>query len=132
MILIGIKVSEVVIGVMLASITILIAVIAYRKLLARLNKDEVVQADYCVLFGLETSPSKGEIEFYFTSKQPKHVKFEILDAQSNPLLTVLEKDFPANGNIIRWDSTSVQDGSYFYQLVTDNQKTMKKFEIKNN
>lgn len=131
MILIGLKFSEVLIGILLSSITIIILYILYRKLLAYLNKDAITKENYCVLYGLESQPSSGEIEFYFTNQQPKRVTFEILDASMQPIRKIAENDYKPDGHIIRFDSTQLENGTYYYQLKTDNQKTMKRFEIRN-
>ncbi len=131
MILAGLKLSNVLIGILLSSITIIILYILYKKLLAYLNKDAITKENYCVLYGLESQPSKGEIEFYFTNQKTKHVIFEILDASMSPILKLVENEYKPDGHIIRFDSTQLENGTYFYQLRTDNQKTMKRFEIKN-
>ena len=56
------------------SLVVLIGVIIYKRLLIKFKLNTISKDDYCVLFGLENQPSKGEIEIYFTSEKKKNVK----------------------------------------------------------
>jgi hypothetical protein len=40
--------------------------------------------------------------------------------------------FKKGGHIVRFESTSIPDGEYFFGLVTSNQRTVKRFKIQNN
>jgi hypothetical protein len=131
MILIGISAGKVLIGVLLISITLLILVIAYRKYLAHLGKGVPQQGNYCVLYSLEKDPAHGELEFYFTTEIPRQVIFEILSEDASLLETIADAEFGTGGHILRYDSRKLANGTYFYQLRTDNQKTMKKFAVSN-
>jgi hypothetical protein len=44
---------------------------------------------------------------------------------------VSEKNVPEGGHIIRFDTNTLPNGTYFYQLRTENQKTMKRFSVEN-
>ena len=103
--------------------------IAYKELLKRLGKGAPVKEDYAVLFGLEKPQITGEVEFYFTINQPKHILFTILDQQMNPLQTVTDQDYQAGGHILRFNTHSLDNGVYFYCLESENQKTMKRMLI---
>lgn len=122
---------KIVIGVLLVSLTVLILVIAYRKLLAYLGKGQPSPENYCVLYSLEENPASGELEFYFTSPEKKMVRLELLDAQMSLMEMISEKECNVGGNIIRFDSSKFENGLYYYCLKTDNQKTMKKVTLKN-
>ena len=88
-------------------------------------------ADYCVLYSLESPTVKGEVEIYFTTEQARDAKIILLDADMNELQVIKEDKFSSGGNIVRFDTTKVENGNYFYALVTDNQKTTKKMKIQN-
>jgi flagellar hook assembly protein FlgD len=80
---------------------------------------------------LERNEQTGELEFYFTNEEAKHVTFEILSENNEVLETLADKEYKAGGHIVRYDSTRLENGVYFYQLRTDNQKTAKKMIIQN-
>ena len=122
---------DVVIGVMWASLGILVLVILYRLLLRKLSAGRIDKRDFCELYDVETNPIKGEVKFYFTSEMVREVKFIIYDQKMDPLKIV--KDFECNegGNIIHFNSSELADGNYFYGLETENQKIMKKMRINN-
>ena len=130
-VLFGYSVGKVLVGVLFISLAILVLTIAYRKLLAYLGKGSAIAEDYCVLYSLEEQPSKGEIEFYFTSKIARKVTFQIINLDFSLVQVLQEKQVTAGGNIVRFDSTTITNGEYFYQLVSENQKTMKKFVVNN-
>ncbi|MGV3632491.1 MAG: hypothetical protein ACO1O6_14885 [Bacteroidota bacterium] len=131
MILVGYSITKIAVGVLCVSLAILILVIAYRKLLAYLGRGEMPSEKYCVLYSLEVSPAKGELELYFTSEEPKEVTFELLNGDLSLNREIISGEYKPGGHIVRFDSTTVGNGTYFYQLRTDNQKTMKKVVISN-
>lgn len=109
----------------------LVLAIAYRELLKYLGKGTPSKKDYCVLYGLEKNPSVGEVEIYFTSEEKKMVTINILDKDMNFLVEVKSFECSKGGNIVRYDSSQIADGDYFYCLETANQKTMKKMKVQN-
>lgn len=130
-VLAGINFWDVAITVLWVSLLILVLVILYRKLLSRLNRDTPPPEDYCVLYGLEIEPSKGTVEFYFTSEKKRNFQMIILNEAMEEIEVVCEKESNNGGNIIPFDTTKLENGSYFYCLKTDNQKTMKRMTIAN-
>lgn len=120
-----------VIYIMCVTLGILVIAIGYRQLLKYLGRGTPPKEDYCVLYGLEKNPAQGELEFYFTSEQPRSVTINILDQEMNFFTEVTTLDCHKGGNIVRYDSTQIANGNYFYCLQTENQKTMKKMRIQN-
>ena len=110
---------------------ILVIAIAYRQLLRYLGKGTPPKEDYCVLYSLEKNPAEGELEFYFTSEEPKTVTLNILDADMNFLTEIETIECHKGGHIVRYDSTKIENGNYYYCLQTSNQKTMKKMRVQN-
>ena len=131
MLLIGYSWIDVVLWTLYVSLIIIVVVIVYRKILGHLAKDEIKKEDYCELNNLDYEPASGELTFYFTSAKKKEVRLLILDSEMNDLKEIYKKECSVGGNIVRYDSTTLSNGEYFYCLKTDNQKTMKKMTIKN-
>ena len=123
---------NVLMGMLYVSLAVIIFIIAYKKLLAYFGKNAPAPENYCVLYGLETHPASEEVEFYFTSSSPRKITLELLNDDLTPHSTIVEKDVDEGGNIIRFNTRTIPNGTYFYQLRTENQKTMKRFTITNN
>lgn len=111
------------------SLVVLVLVIGYRKLLSYLERNEIKKEDYCVLYNLEESPVTNEAPFYFTSEKVKNVSIWIQDNAMNDLIEVSNQECKIGGNIIRYDTSKLENGTYFYCLKTDNQKISKKMEV---
>lgn len=122
---------DVVIGILYVTLVGTVVFILYRLLLKRLSRGAIVQSDFCVLYPLEQDPAKGELEFYFTTEAQRDVKLTILDQDLKDIATVMEKMATKGGNIVRFDSTTLSNGEYFFCLKTENQKTMKKMRVLN-
>lgn len=131
MVLVGFNFWDVIVGMLWVTLVILILFIGYRWILRRFSRGNVNHDDYCTLLNIEENPASGEIPFYFTSKQVKDVSISILDAQMNEILEVSSKECKVGGNIIRFDSSKIANGDYFYSLKTKNQKVVKKMQVLN-
>lgn len=131
MILVGYSITKIALGILCVSLALLVLIIAYRKLLAYLGKGKIPTEKYCVLYSLDSNPAHGELELYFTSEEPKQLRVELLNADLSFNRELASGEYKAGGHIVRFDSTQVPNGTYFYQLRTENQKTMKKVEIVN-
>tara|TARA_B110000305_G_scaffold97725_2_gene110187 strand:- start:37 stop:435 length:399 start_codon:yes stop_codon:yes gene_type:complete len=131
MLLVGYSFMDVVIGILYVTLVGTVVFILYRLLLKRLSRGAIVQSDFCVLYPLEQDPAKGELEFYFTTEAQRDVKLTILDQDLKDIATVMEKMATKGGNIVRFDSTTLSNGEYFFCLKTENQKTMKKMRVLN-
>ncbi len=131
MILVGFSFMQVVYGVLYTSLGLLVVIVLYRLLLKRLSRGAIDQKNYCELHSLEVNPGKGELPFYFISGEARRVRLTLLDAKMNFLQEIASLDCKVGGNIVRFDSTKIPDGNYFYCLETDNQKVMKKMSVKN-
>lgn len=129
--IISLSIEKTGIAILGTTLILLLLVIAYRKLLAYFRKDHLPKEKYCVLYRIEKNPAEGELEFYFTLEEKKHVDFDFLNDNFESLLSLASKEFEKGGHILRLDSRNYQNGTYYYQLKTDNQKTYKKLEILN-
>lgn len=131
MLLVGYSFYDVLIGVLYASLVLLVLILAYRKLLRHLGRNAVKHEDYCQLYSLEISPAKGELAFYFTSTMVRPFRLLILDQDMKEIEEIVSQDCKVGGNIIRFDSSKLSNGDYFYCLKTDNQKISKKMTVLN-
>ena len=86
---------------------------------------------FAVLYSLENQPASGVVEFYYELKKNKEVRLELLDIDMNFLQEIDKRTGTIGGNIVRFDTNQIDNGNYFYQLTTDNQKTAKKIRIEN-
>ena len=127
MVLVGFSWVDVLLGVLYVSLAILILVIAYKKLLRYLGKGEPVKEKYMVLYTVEKDGAKNEFTFYFTSETEKDFKLVILDAELAEIDVIAESSCTVGGNIVRLSSEALVPNAVFYCLITDNQKTMKRF-----
>jgi hypothetical protein len=131
MILLGYNFGKIGVGFLLISLAVIIFIIAYKKLLSFLSKGEIPEDKYCELYSLEANPASGKIEFFFTSEEEREVSFELLNQDRTLNQTLLQGKCKVGGNIVYFDSSSLLNGVYFYQLKTDNQQTIKKIQILN-
>jgi len=109
---------------------ILVIIILYRFMIKRMSRHRVRQEEYCVLYSLEVNPAFGEIEFYFVTPEARNITFSIWK-QEEKVRELAHKEFSKGGHILRFDSTEIENGEYFFGIETNNQKTIKRFEIKN-
>jgi hypothetical protein len=116
---------------MLASITIITVILLYMRVISKEKGKLITQKKYCVLYSFEENVQQGNLEFYFTNEEMKQVSFELLSEKEEFLELIKEGQFKPGGHIIRFDSTKIKNGVYFYQLRTDNQIIKKKMVVDN-
>jgi|APGre2960657444_1045066.scaffolds.fasta_scaffold143435_2 hypothetical protein len=116
---------------MLTSITIITVILLYMRVISKEKGKLITQKKYCVLYSFEENVQQGNLEFYFTNEEMKQVSFELLSEKEEFLELIKEGQFKPGGHIIRFDSTKIKNGVYFYQLRTDNQIIKKKMVVDN-
>lgn len=131
MVLGGFTFMDVVFGVLYSTLGILVVVLGYRYILRRLSKGSIEKKDYCELYTLEMDPAHGELPFYFTSEIQRQVRLLLLDEKMELLKEIAAFECKVGGNIVRFDSSTLNDGVYYYSLETENQKVMKKMYVYN-
>lgn len=121
---------EKLLDVLFYSLIVLVAIVLYRLLLKRLSRGRIDNATFCTLYSLEKNPASGEIEFYFVVPDMMKVEFSIW--KENEKIVELRNDhFKKGGHIVRYDSTHLDNGEYFFGIVTSNQRTIKRFNVAN-
>jgi len=111
------------------TLVILVLIILYRMLLRYLNRKRVKTEDYCTLYTVEDQPVSGVIPFYFTTNQARKVTLLLETVSGEAVATLKEDPFEAGGHIVRYDSSQLPEGIYFYVLKTENQEIRKKLVI---
>lgn len=121
---------EIVVDVLVISLIVILIIIGYQKFIKVLSKNQIQREEYCVLYNTETFEVTGEVEFYFQCPRAMQVTFKIWSLED--METVIEsKEFSEGGHIIRYDSKLLTNGLYTFGIETFNQKTVKKFAVKN-
>lgn len=116
-------------AVLIVVVAITLLVVAYKSLLRNMQKGKVDQKKYAVLFDLENNQVSGEVEFYFTLEEEKPVRFIMLDSNMQEVCEVVSGNYDAGGHIVRFNVNTLAPGVYFYSIVTDNQRSMKKIMV---
>jgi hypothetical protein len=121
---------EAILKFLFVSFLILLAVIAYKRLLKRFQKGQVVHQDYCELYNLDQEPASGELSFYFVCPVAQQVQFGIW--KDRELIHELgNQTYEKGGHIIRFDSTQLANDVYYYGIVTADQETTKRMQVLN-
>jgi hypothetical protein len=113
------------------TLAILGVIILYRLLLRYLSRKHVKKELYCTLFEVEDQPVSGEIPFYFTTQLARNVELFIETELGVRVATVTQETYEIGGHLLRFDSTSLENGTYFYVLMTENQEIRKKIIVQN-
>ncbi|MEY4486902.1 MAG: hypothetical protein RL440_1438 [Bacteroidota bacterium] len=110
---------EAVIQFLFVSFLILLGIIGYRALLKKFQRGQVVHKEFCELYNLDQEPAQGD-----------EVKFAIW--QFNQIVCdVAQGTYDKGGHILRFDSTKLANGVYYYGIVTSDQETKKRMTIAN-
>jgi hypothetical protein len=114
-----------------SSLVLLVLFIVYRKLVKRMKQGRIEKELYLVLHPIEKLPASGIVPIFIEMNTPMEVELSLF---SNDLVTnkiIEKKAFKKGGNIIQLDTREFENGFYFYQAKSNNQKTRKRFEIRN-
>lgn len=121
---------EMLIEFLIVTLLILVAIIAYRFLLRYLSKGGVNQAVYCELYSLDHDPASGEVSFYFVCPELTHVTFNIWDSDLI-VRQLTDKEYEQGGHLLKFQTSDLPNGTYYFGIVTTKQKTQKRFRIEN-
>jgi hypothetical protein len=121
---------EMIIEFLIATLIILVAIIAYRFLLRYLSKGNVDQAQFCELYSIDHEPASGEVSFYFVCPNTIHVTFQIWKADE-VVLQLTAKEYEQGGHLLKFQTTELPNGTYYFGIETSKQKSQKRFTIQN-
>lgn len=102
----------------------------YRYYIA-LYGGEKTSNKYITLHNLENGNAIGEIIFFIGVAEKMYAKMEILNLQDEFICLVEEKNYEEGNHRIKFDSSKIPNGEYYYSLTTAHQKTVKKFKVSN-
>jgi len=124
--------ANVVAGLTLATCVVLLYA-AYKMGLRRLAgaKMKELNTNYAKVHSLASYEVKGNINFHVELLQEENVVFQIVDKDDNVIKLLVDEKMNPGNYPISWDSTTLPDGVYFYQMITDLQKITKVFRVKN-
>lgn len=129
--LLVIDLARVIVNIGWISLLIVVFILVYRLLLKRMKKTVIDASDFVELSTLEGDDQKGEIQFFFKTPIDQLVTFRIYGKTSDFEKQLLDKPLKKGGHIVKFDTTKVPNGIYFYELQVENQKLSKRFEVKN-
>lgn len=126
-----IDVARIIVNIGWLSMLIIVFVILYRLYLKKIKSKQVDPNVFVELSPIEKVPAKGEIQFYFTMKQPQKVTLKLYSQKGNFSEILCDEEKKPGSHVISFDTTQVEDGWYFYELITVKQKSTKMMEVKN-
>jgi len=131
MVFLAINISRMIANFAWGSLILIVLIILYRLLIRRMKKGRMSPEGFLVLHSLEHEPASGEVKFYLELSNDMQVKLRIYDKANTMQRVVKDEMLTKGGNIIPFDTTQLENGTYYYEAQTDVQKTSKKFEIRN-
>lgn len=131
MVFLAINLSRMIANFAWGSLILVILIILYRLLIRHMKKGRITTEGYLTLHSLEHDPASGEVKFYLELSNDMPVKLRIYNEVNTMEKIIKDEILTKGGNIIPFDTTQLENGTYFYEARTDVQKTSKKFEIKN-
>ena len=107
--------------------------VAYKKVLNLIATGKVkkVTVKYAELFDVNPPYAKGEIQFGFKLPEKMEVEFRIVNRDDDLIKDLKKGELEEGVYPILFDTNSIADGEYYYQIITDVQKTSKKFFVVN-
>ena len=107
--------------------------VTYKKVLNLIATGKVkkVTVKYAELFDVNPPYAKGEIQFGFKLPEKMEVRFRIVNRDDELIEDLKNGELEEGVYPILFDTNSIADGEYYYQIITDVQKTSKKFFVVN-
>lgn len=110
---------------------VIFLVIVYVLVLRRMKRKLPDNSMFATVMPLEIHPATGVVDIVFTLQIGVDSKVVICDNDENVLLTLFDKFASDGQTIVRFDTTQIANGSYFYMYISEHQKTMKKILVQN-
>lgn len=112
-------------------ISITTLILLYKAVAKYLKNRAEPKPSFCELVSIERQPVSGMIEFCFTCEELKKIDFDICDLTFETVVMISSDEFSGGQHILKFDTTTINDGEYFYRLRTENQQIFKKIIVKN-
>lgn len=115
------------------SLVILIFVILYRKYLRSVNKSTINNDDYVKINNFDGEFIQGMIQFQLVVPNKQVVRLRFFDRSNEENTSLIcDQELKKGNHIFNFDTKTLVDGFYFYELLSDQQKITKLVQIKNN
>jgi hypothetical protein len=131
MTLLVIDIKQAVANVAWITFFILIFLIIYRIIMRRMKNGQIEKKLYLILHPIEKDPALGIVPIFMEMNTSMIVELSVFATNDSVNKVIEHKTFNKGGNIVQFDTRKFENGFYFYQAKTDNQKTRKLIEIKN-
>jgi hypothetical protein len=115
---------------LVATLLILLVIIAYRFLLRYLSRGRVNQALFCELYTLDHEPASGEVSFYFVCPETTFVTFAIWKGDAI-IKQLTSQEYEIGGHLLKFQTSEIENGVYYFGIETTKQKTQKRFSVQN-
>jgi hypothetical protein len=129
--LLVIDLARVIVNIGWISLVIVVFILLYSLLLRRMKRGQITMDDYVELLPIEGDFAKGSIQFYFKNKAPKNIEFTIYNENNSFSKVIADELYQPGGHILKFDTTQIPNGRYYYEVKTENQKTSKLMEVRN-
>ncbi|MCC5923511.1 MAG: hypothetical protein JJT77_06980 [Crocinitomicaceae bacterium] len=114
-----------------ASLALIVILIIYFRVLRRIKKKQVDHDSYVRLKSFNTDEISGEVQMYVELDQQKTFQLYWKNKSNEDILIIFDGTKKKGGHIFTFDTKQLQNGFYFYELTTDNQKISKLVEVRN-
>ena len=94
---------------LVATLLILLVIIAYRFLLRYLSRGRVNQALFCELYTLDHEPASGEVSFYFVCPETTFVTFAIWKGDAIIKQLTSQED-EIGGHLLQFQTSEIENG----------------------
>ena len=115
---------------LVATLLILLVIIAYRFLLRYLSRGRVNQALFCELYTLDHEPASCEVSFYFVCQETTFVTFAIWKGDAI-IKQLTSQEYEIGGHLLKFQTSEIENGVYYFGIETTKQKTQKRFTVQN-
>ncbi len=122
----------------IAGISFLVAAylvyIAYKKVMNIIARGKVKEltVKYATVYDVNPPYAKGVVQFGFELPEKTELTFRIVNKKDEVVKELKSGVMEEGVHPVDFDTTEVEDGEYYYQYISEVQKTSKKFFIVNN
>ncbi|MFA5573893.1 MAG: T9SS type A sorting domain-containing protein [Brumimicrobium sp.] len=110
---------------------LLLFIIVYTVILRKFKQSKIEKTLFINVHPLDQNPVSGIATLYIETYTPIEVEISIFPTDMSSVTVIEKKTLKKGANIIKIDSTKFENGFYFYQVITPNQKSKKIMEIRN-
>ncbi|PWH86536.1 hypothetical protein DIT68_04680 [Brumimicrobium oceani] len=129
--LLVIDIQQTIANIAWITLFILLFLIGYRIVVHRMKRGQIEKKLYLTLHPIEKDPANGVVPIFIEMNTPMNVELSVFSTDDSFNKVIESKTFKKGGNVIQLDTTKLENGFYFYQAKTENQKTRKLIEIRN-